>query len=743
MIAALILSALLSSVVVVPRDTLRIPCVLIEFSDVKFTSGTPASYFDALLNEEEYSEGLASGSLRDYFMDNSLGAFTPVFDVLGPVSLPRYRAYYGRDVIRDGERVDVGADEALFEACQALQDEVDFSLYDSNSDGVLDVIMFIYAGHDQSQGGPPDAIWAHHWNMSQSANPDLRDVTVGGVTLDCYFCAPELRGGEGANLTGIGIIAHEFCHALGLPDFYDQVGTGSAKASDPGDFSLMCYGLNNNSGFTPPYLNAEERIILGWMERGSLQELQPGRQVLSAIKNNTAYMIPTETEGEYFLLEYRDSKGWDAPLPEGLVIYHVDRGEANAFRWDSWTVPGLGINDDASHPCFYIVPSGSGVIAAGNMVFPGISMTSAIEPIAWSGNYVSCQLTNIELTTEGVSLYAQFDSGPNVNGYVRDVYGQAIEGAALSFGDYGTAVSDQEGHFFIPVEDVKRGSVLLTASAPGYRQFSTRVSFQDSRVVSVPVILRTEAEGDDNTLSKYDIRLSRGYFNKAGIGAVRFSARDLAPYAGSLLMQIDFYPYLLNSSEEEIYVTVDIGRERVLTKLVEDPVYGLYFKNSVDVSPEGIVIPEGQDVYIGYGSAGNGDGSFFLGTVYPGEKNNSYWSPFSLEKSSWTPLYVERADITMNLMLEARVQEQVGVQDLSMLGYFYIGGGKENWQEGDTFPLELVRPENGPQVGVTWFYDGVKASGAVTLESGYHVLEAVIDYGSGVKETLRKEFNIR
>lgn len=740
MIAALILSAVVS--VWGSLDTLRVPCILVEFSDVKFEGNAPVEYFDAILNQEDYSEGMATGSVRDYFQDNSLGAFTPVFDVYGPVSLPRYRAYYGRDVITDGVRADAAADEALRDACLLLQEDVDFSRYDSDQDGVLDMILYIYAGHDQSQGGPQDAIWAHHWSMSKSSNPELQDIEIGGVRLDSYFCAPELRGREGKDLSGIGLISHEFGHALGLPDFYDQVGSGSGKAMDPGEFALMCYGSGNNFGFTPPYLTAEERIMLGWMERESLQELQPGKQVLQAIEHNAAYIIPTQTEGEYFILEYRDSKGWDMPLPEGLVLYHVDRSEEYAPRWDNWIIPGSGINDDSSHPCFYIVPSYDGVQEAGNMVFPGISMTSAIEPKDWAGNCVPCQLTNIELTPDGVCLYARFDAGPNVNGYVRDVYGYPIEGASLSMGGEET-ISDQDGYFFLPADEGKRGAMMLNASAPGYRHFSTRVSLGNARVLSVPVTLRRDSEGDDSILSKYDSRLKRGYYNKPGIGAVKFTAKELAPFAGSLLMQIAFYPYLLNSFQGEIYVTVDIGRERVLTRLVEEPVFGLYFKNSVDVSDAGIVIPEGQDVYIGYGSAQSGDGGFFLGTVYPGERNNSYWSAFNPEKSSWNPLYVERADITMNLMLEAKIQEQIGAQDISALGYYYINPGKGNWQEGDSFRPELIGPENGPKVKVSWLYDGQPVQGNIILRNGYHVLEAVLEYSSGVKETIRKEFNIQ
>ena len=535
MISALILSAVLS--VWAALDTLKVPCVLLEFTDVKFEGEAPEEYFDALLNEEGFSgEGLATGSVRDYFRDNSLGAFIPVFDVYGPVTLPRYRAFYGRDVVTDGVRADAAADQALAEACAALDEDVDFSVYDADSDGVLDMILFIYAGLDQSQGGPQDAIWAHNWYLSKSASQDLREVVLDGVRLDGYFCASELRGKDGKNLSG--------------NDFRKR----SVVRDD--------HGAVHRAGF-----GGGETEMLGWMTRESLQELQPGKQILSAIEHNTAYVIHTETEGEYFLLEYRDSKMWDAPLPEGLVLYHVDRSEAYAPRWDNWIIPGSGVNDDSSHPCFYIVPSYNGVREAGNMVFPGISEATSIEPQGWNGSYVPCQITNIELTPDGVSVYAQFDCGPNINGYVRDVYGYPVECADVSVGEEVT-LSDGDGHFFVPVEDGKRGSVVLNVSAPGYRNYSTRVSLGSSRVLSVPVTLRRNTEGDDNTLSKYDSRLKRGYYNKSGIGAVRFTPSDLAPYAGSLLKEIVFFPYLLNSFQGEIYVTVDIGRERVLTKLV-------------------------------------------------------------------------------------------------------------------------------------------------------------------------------
>lgn len=743
-IAAIILSAILS--VIPARDTLRIPCVMVEFMDVKFSGNGTREYFDTILNEEGYSEGIATGSVRDYFRDNSLGAFTPVFDVMGPVTLSKYRAYYGRDVIVDGVRADASADRAIAEACQFLDPDVDFSVYDKDSDGILDMILYIYAGHDQSQGGPQDAIWSHNWNMSESVVPELKNVVLDGLRMETYFCSSELRGKEGSDLSGIGVISHEFGHALGLPDFYNQVASSGASVPDVGEYALMCYGMRNNFGFTPPYLTSEERIMLGWMERGELQELQPGKQILQAVKNNTAYIIPTETEGESFILEYRDSKGWDASLPEGLVVYHRDSSATYAQRWENWKTPGSGINDNDSHPCFYIVPSYNGNRESGNLVFPGLSGAMALEPKTWKGTPSACQITCIELTPDGLSVYAQFNCGPNVNGYVRNSFGEPIEGASLLLLEGVETVSDSDGHFYLPVPENQTEPMSLRVSAPGYRDYVTSVSLMDSRVVSVPVTLRRESDAEETTLSKYNNKLRQGYYNKAGIGAVRFTPRELAPYAGNVIKEIVFYPYLLGSFSGEIYVTVDIGPRRVLTKLVEAPAYGLYFRNSIDVSEEGIVIPEGEYVYIGYGSANNGGNSFFIGTVYPGEKQNSYWSPFSLEQSSWRPLYVEKADITMNLMLQSTLSEKTGVADLGELGYAYINPGKGSpWEEGDTFELEIVRSENSeePQ-SVTWFYDGEKVSGdKVVLLSGHHVLEAELEYMSGNTETLRKEFSVK
>ena len=727
-------------------DTLRVPCVLVEFRDVQFVSPDPQRYFDRLLNEEGFSERNATGSVRDFYADNSLGAFIPVFDVLGPVRLDKYRAYYGRDEIRDGVRADAMADLALVEACKKLDPDTDFSVYDADEDGILDVLMFIYAGHDQSQGGPPEAIWAHQWWLSRSATQTLQETMLDGLLADVYCCAPELSGREGESLTGIGIVCHEFGHTLGLPDFYDLDTADGEAAADLGAYSTMCGGLFNNDGRTPPCFNAEERRILGWLDFDRLPELQPGPQQLASIRTGSAYRTPTGTEGEYFLYEFRDGTGWDAALPAGLVIYHVDRSErltegiSAAARWENWREHG-GINNLPGHPCFYIIPSAL-PIAPGNLVFPGLSRCYAYEPAGWDGNRTGWQITNIGLEAGRLNVFVQQDAGVNLNGYVRDVDGQAVSGATVRVQDSELWVLTQrDGYYRLDLpEELDRSIFTLQVSKDGWRPQLIDLSMDGKRVLSVPVTLRREGEADEATLSKYDRSATMGYYSKPGIGAVRFTPQDLAPYVGDVLSQVTFFPYLQRWFEGDIWLTVDIGGKRVLSRQVETPSYGLYFRNTVDISDAGIVIPEGEDIYIGYGSRST-DG-FYVGTVYPGAPDNSYYAPFSLEVSEWKPMYVERAGLYMNVALSASVQEQAAASDLTELGYSYIQTTGD-WCAGSVPEVRLVVPEGIPEPAVSWFLDGRPLDSETVPESGRHVLEAHVQWSASKTEILKKIIDIQ
>ena len=203
------------------------------------------------------------------------------------------------------------------------------------------------------------------------------------VRLYTYACTSELRGASGSTMAGIGTYCHEFGHVLGLPDFYDTDGDDNGWARGLGSFSLMSGGNYNNYGRTPPYLNIEERNLLGWYN-GSPSVLEEGGQYsLEPVTRNACYIRETITENEYFLFEYRQQKGWDEYLPDsGMLIYHVDKsnnlvgGIEAGERWRNWN----GINAYADHQCFDLIEAvfpESAVRYEDEVPFPGSTNNTA------------------------------------------------------------------------------------------------------------------------------------------------------------------------------------------------------------------------------------------------------------------------------------------------------------------------------------------------------------------------------
>ena len=172
----------------------KIPVILVGFSDKAF-SKTNAE-FSAMLNTPGYSVNNAIGSVWDYFNENSFEAFTPVFDVLGPVTLDNNMAYYGGN---DNSGNDKLPEMALVHAAQKLDSSVNFAQYDNDGDGTVEFVIFYFAGYDEAQNGGSNCIWSHAWYLSSSSNA-RNSRTFDNVKLDRYFCTAELKGSSGSTM---------------------------------------------------------------------------------------------------------------------------------------------------------------------------------------------------------------------------------------------------------------------------------------------------------------------------------------------------------------------------------------------------------------------------------------------------------------------------------------------------------------------------------------------------------------
>ena len=401
--------------------------ILVEFQDVSFKSATAHDDFSNLLNQQGYSVNGGTGSARDFYYDNSHGSFEPIFDVYGPVKLENKMADYGGNKSNGDDKNPEGA---VAEGCTALADQIDFSLYDNDNDGYVDLVFMYYAGYGEADGGSEDTIWPHQYELSYSG----KSITLGGKKIDSYACTNELEY-YGNKMCGIGTACHEFGHAMGLPDFYDTDYSTNGIAAAMFSFSLMDSGGYNNDGRTPPFFTVEERILLGWLPESTIKEFPSagGNMVLTSVDDNVAYKTPTDKDGEYFVYECRGSNGWDAGLPaHGLTVTHIDKsnrtvkyngGSTTAYNlWNNWQTTN-SINENGSHPCCYIIPAAD----QSNLMFgykyysqyqdyyydesndpkipfPGSSKVTEYTPVSWNGVESSISLSGISYANNTVSF---------------------------------------------------------------------------------------------------------------------------------------------------------------------------------------------------------------------------------------------------------------------------------------------------------------------------------------------------
>lgn len=294
--------------------TVRGLIVMAEFQDVKFQPEHTVEHVNTKVNQPDYSGPETYGSVNDYFKAQSKGVFTPVFDIVGPVTLPYDRKHYGLTEDLDG----------LFrDAAYQVQKEygTDFSLYDINNDQFVDFFFVIFAGHGEAQGGGSECVW-----------PAMKDITdyvfdsFGGMYLGVAACSCELKGGQGTNEDGVATICHEFSHILGLPDVYDAMGTGGYGM---GHYDMLCYGPYNDDCRTPCNYTAMEKFTLGWIQPTVLEEPVIGFKLEDfGTTDQCAFIVNPENTNEYYTLENRQLTGFDSALPgHGLIISycHYDK----------------------------------------------------------------------------------------------------------------------------------------------------------------------------------------------------------------------------------------------------------------------------------------------------------------------------------------------------------------------------------------------------------------------------------
>ena len=732
--------------------TRKILCILAEFVSTdevpgSFTVENPNQHFYNMLNQHDYSYNGAIGSVKDYYVDNSGGLYNPEFDVYGPVLLSQTSAYYDQN----------GVDLAIMEAYELLKDQIgDMSIYDTDRNGAIDMVLFYYPWHNQAEGAPEDTIWPHQLGGSFGQ--------MGGYAFNRYFCTSELRGTpeeaeqNGPEAASIGTTCHEFGHSLGLPDFYD-VDYEEHGENDKTTWilDLMASGSYNDKGRQPPQLSAVERNMLGWMDYPPVIT-EEGNYTLKGIQNNEAYRIDSRIPGEYFILEGRTAGGkWDDFLVNtyymrGLVLYHIDKSQrlvygnySAAYLWENTN----DINSYGGHPCYYVVPSVANAYYTNDYVFPGAKAVRTWEPMDWDNNSVGMELTDISFDGTQVSFSTHFTQPRQIFGYVKDGYGQPIENATvyLSLSSYAFQApaflstdticeTDEQGYYQFDLESDASPYQIVSVRKEGCFPESYNVkasglfSRQDFILMELgqapPASLQKYSE--EGTASNYALRA--GGLGSGDIAAgMRYSAEELLTMGavGAKITEITFASGAVGAeSGESIYVLVDIGGERKLLKDVTS-VYRKGYYISVDVSDENVIIPADKDVYIGYGVANlQTSHPFYMYGPTEGEDGGNYYLTDFLSSNSWTSVRFTTG--YCDFLVSAMLAPSVAV-DFAAYGVSYV-------ELVDGVPQ--VVPAAGKTVySVSWYLDGesIETPGAVSeLSAGAHTFMARVTHYDGTSE---------
>ena len=323
--------------------------ILVNFKDKKYQTGHDNALFQKIANQENYNEGKFKGSMADYFKAQSRGKFELDFDVVGPVTVSKKASYYGEN---DDEDQDIHPGEMVCEAVELAKEIVtDWTPYDWDNDGYVDQVYVVYAGKGEADGGDDDTIWPHAYSLdaAKTYGDGTGPVTVGtNLKVDSYACGPELNGSTG-DITGIGVMCHEYSHCLGYPDFYD---IDYSDGQGMGEWDLMDSGSYNGDSYQPAGYTSYERWFAGWEEPIELKAEDVSVTGMKSLQDGGEFYIiyNDKNADEYYLLENRQLDGWDASLSyAGLLILHCDY-DVNVWEQN-------GPNDDPNHQRMTVVPA--------------------------------------------------------------------------------------------------------------------------------------------------------------------------------------------------------------------------------------------------------------------------------------------------------------------------------------------------------------------------------------------------
>lgn len=181
---------------------------------------------------------------------------------------------------------------------------------DYNNDDVVDNICFVVKGGVEDWA---DLLWPHKWSLYTD------EVFINGKRVWDF----NIQLSDNPSYFSVSVLCHEMFHSLGAPDLYhydDEVGFAPV-----GPWDLM-----GQNGSTPQHSGVYMKHKYGnWI--AEIPEItESGTYTLLPVSSTTpekiGYRIPSESQSEFFVVEFRKKTGnFENSLPgTGMLVYRIN-----------------------------------------------------------------------------------------------------------------------------------------------------------------------------------------------------------------------------------------------------------------------------------------------------------------------------------------------------------------------------------------------------------------------------------
>lgn len=300
----------------------------VDFPDVQYSS---SDYSASQIETELFGNGSTSypyESVTSWFNRSSYGNLNIDGNVY-TYTCSENMANYQTD----------GYEKLAMEVLDGMADQIDYSDYDSDNDGVIDALSFTVP-LDNS-----DDATKQYWYGCLATWYNNPSYTIENLSVKNYIINDVMPNSNDIRYLKQTLI-HELGHSMGLPDYYKYNSADWEGLNGDAGYERMDDSIGDFSSFS--------KLMLGWFTENEVQ-------IASQSDTNTYYLSDASSEGsclllpitsndsynsEYFLIEYITPSGNNSDIytsDSGIRIFHVqaeivttDWGSTN-FKYENYS----------------------------------------------------------------------------------------------------------------------------------------------------------------------------------------------------------------------------------------------------------------------------------------------------------------------------------------------------------------------------------------------------------------------